>query len=80
MRSQLYHHLESLRQSTLKEQGGSFEERSLLGTPEMICEQVERFRQAGVTCCAGLYFVGNTVDETLAAMRLFAAKVMPNFP
>ena len=79
-RSQLYHHLESLRQSTLKEQAGSFDERSLTGTPEMICEQVERFRRAGVTCCAGLYFIGNTVDENIAAMRLFANRVMPNFP
>ena len=78
-RSQLYHHLESLRQSTLKEQTGSFDERSLMGTPEMICAQVDRFRKAGVTCCAGLFFIGSTVDENIAAMRLFAAKVMPNF-
>lgn len=79
-RSQLYHHLESLRQSTLKEQAGSFDQRSLLGTPEMVCEQVERFRRAGVTCCAGLYFMGSTVDENIAAMRLFASRVMPQFP
>ncbi len=78
-RSQLFHHLESLRESTLKEQAGSFDERSLIGTPERICERVEQYRRAGVTCCAGLYFVGTTVDETLAAMRLFAAKVIPDF-
>jgi hypothetical protein len=50
-----------------------------MGTPKMICEQVEGFRKDGVTRCAGLYFLGATVDQSIAAMRLFAAKVLPNF-
>jgi probable F420-dependent oxidoreductase len=78
--SQLYAHLASLRGSTLKDvDTGEYERVNLIGTPDGICRQVERYAAAGVDHLAGLLFVGNTVDEMLAQMRLFAQTVVAAF-
>lgn len=80
-KSQLYHHLVSLQQSTLK--GVSIDEyvtTNLVGTPGEICRRVEALEAVGVTHLCGLYFVGNTVDEMIDQMRLFGREVIPSFP
>jgi probable F420-dependent oxidoreductase len=75
-RSQLYAHLTSLSASTLKDQAGELESRNLVGTPEQVLEQVERYREAGVTTLAGLLFAARTVAETKDAMELFSKEVI----
>jgi probable F420-dependent oxidoreductase len=75
-RSQLYAHLTSLSASTLKDQAGELESRNLVGTPEQVLEQVERYRHAGVTTLAGLLFAARTIPETTDAMELFSKEVI----
>ena len=77
--SQLYKHMESLKQATLRGQRGGYEERSLMGTTEEICQQVRSYQQAGVTTLAALLFTEPTVDDTLESMETFAKQVIPNF-
>jgi probable F420-dependent oxidoreductase len=80
-RSQLYHHLVSLQQSTLRNVSiDEYMTTNLVGTPGQICEQVAALEAVGVTHLCGLYFVGNTVDEMLDQVRLFGREVLPNFP
>jgi probable F420-dependent oxidoreductase len=79
--SQLYEHLVSLQRSTLKDVDTSaYEAINLIGTPDEIRRRVARYAEAGVSHLCGLLFVGNTVDELLAQMRLFAETVIPAFP
>jgi probable F420-dependent oxidoreductase len=51
---------------------------SLQGTPDDVIEQVRAFEQAGVTHL-GVVFLGDSMDELLADMELFAERVMPAF-
>ena len=75
--SQLYAHLASLSGSTLKNVDTSEYERiNLIGTPESIRRQVAAYAEAGVDHLAGLLFVGNTVDEMIEQMQLFAETVV----
>jgi len=80
-RSQLYHHLVSLQQSTMK--GVAVDEymtTNLLGTPDDMSKQIEALQAVGVSHLCGLYFVGNTVDEMMDQVRMFAREVVPSFP
>jgi alkanesulfonate monooxygenase SsuD/methylene tetrahydromethanopterin reductase-like flavin-dependent oxidoreductase (luciferase family) len=80
-RSQVYHHLVSLQQSTLK--GVNIDEyltANLFGTPDDICRQVEQLEGLGASHLCGLIFVGNTVGEMLDQIRMFGREVIPNFP
>lgn len=80
-RSQVFHHLVSLQQSTLKGMAvEQFMTANLLGTPDDISRQIERLAQLGVSHLCGLIFVGNTVDEMLDQIRMFAQDVIPSFP
>jgi probable F420-dependent oxidoreductase len=77
--SQMAKHLESLRKSTLKEQGvHTNEEINLIGTPAEVVEKAHRLREAGVTHLLGLYFAVNEPAELLDQMELFATEVMPH--
>lgn len=78
-RTQLYAHMVSLSQSTLKGRQGGVAERNLIGSPDEICERVEQFREAGATTMAGLYFAANTVEETLEMMQEFSENVIARF-
>jgi probable F420-dependent oxidoreductase len=79
--SQLYKHMESLKKSTLKQQQtGGFEDRNLVGSPEEICERIRAYEKIGVTTCAGILFVANTVPEMQETIELFGREVIPNFP
>jgi len=76
-RSQLHSHMVSLSRSTLKDQTtGGLADRNLVGTPEQILEQIEQYRDAGVTTFAGLLFAVNTVSETEIAMDTFSRGVI----
>lgn len=75
--SGMYHHILSLKKSTLKDQDLSqVEEYNLIGTPQTILEKIDRFTAAGVTHFCSLVFSTNTVEETLDQMQWFAEAVM----
>lgn len=75
--SQMYHHLVSLRRSTLRNQDLSrIEENNLVGTPEQILAKIEKLEQAGVTHCAALNFISNTPTEMMEQMAYFKETVM----
>lgn len=78
--SQLFKHLVSLRDSTLRDSDMSrLTEGNLVGTPDEVCSRVAQYGRAGATHLSGLLFVGNTVDELLRGMRWFAQDVIPAF-
>lgn len=78
--SQMFKHLESLKQSTLKNQDlGTAEQRNLIGTPDTIGEQIEKYIDAGVTTFSALIFSNNKVDEMLESMQYFSEEVMSKF-
>jgi probable F420-dependent oxidoreductase len=78
--SWLYHHFQSLRQSTFKDQDLSGVENSnLIGTPTEIGEKLEQFIAAGCTYFPGLILSTSTMDETIDQMGQFAEEVMPRF-
>lgn len=75
--SGMYHHILSLKQSTLKDQDLSrVEEYNLIGTPDTILEKINQFTEAGVTHFCSLVFSTSTVEETLDQMQWFAEEVM----
>jgi probable F420-dependent oxidoreductase len=56
-----------------------FAARNLLGSPDEVRAQLHAFEQAGANH-VGLIFLGQTVDELLADLDLFAERVLPDFP
>ncbi|MDD4569730.1 MAG: LLM class flavin-dependent oxidoreductase [Tepidanaerobacteraceae bacterium] len=75
--SQVYKHLESLKQSTLKDQDtGEYGERNLIGTPDEIGERIKEYAEAGVTTFSALLFATNTVDEMIESMQFFSEEVI----
>ncbi len=80
--SQMYCHLVSLSQTTLKDQvsdGFSFEDIDLIGTCQEVIEHIGILQQIGVTHMAGLLFTASTVDEYVDQMQWFAEDVIPHF-
>jgi probable F420-dependent oxidoreductase len=79
-RSQIYEHLVSLQQSTLKGIDiSAYASVNLIGSIDEVSERVEAYRAAGADHLAGLLFAGNTVDEMLGQVELFANTVIPQF-
>lgn len=77
-RSQLFHHLVSLGQSTLRGVDASrHEQDNLVGTADEVAGKIEALRRVGVTHLCGLYFAGDSVDEMRSQIRRFARDVMP---
>lgn len=75
--SQVHKHLVSLKKSTLKgQQGGSFSERSLIGTPDEVLEQIHRYTAAGVTTFSAMLFADNTPAGFMESMQWFSEEVM----
>lgn len=75
--SQMYHHLISLRRSTLRGQDLSrIEENNLIGTPDQILAKISNLENAGVTHCAALNFISNTPSEMMEQMSYFRESVM----
>jgi len=79
-RSQLFHHLVTLQQSTLKDVSvDTYVTNNCIGTPDDVIAKVQQFRDAGATHLAGIYFAANDVEELRSQMRRFARDVMPAF-
>jgi probable F420-dependent oxidoreductase len=79
-RSQVYEHLLSLQQSTLRGFDiDSYVAMNLIGSVDEVCERIDRYRNAGADHLAGLLFAGNSVDEMIEQFRLFAEAVVPRF-
>jgi probable F420-dependent oxidoreductase len=77
-RSQMHHHLVSLRRSTLRDQAAlPMEEINLIGDPTSVIERAARLKEAGVTHFLGLYFAADAVEELLDQMQWFAEAVTP---
>ena len=78
--SQLWHHLQSLRKSTLKDQSLSdIASNNLVGTPQQVIDRIGVYQDAGVTHLAGIMFGVNSVRSFLNQMEQFATQVMPAF-
>ncbi|HMN11863.1 MAG TPA: TIGR03619 family F420-dependent LLM class oxidoreductase [Bellilinea sp.] len=78
-RSQLYEHLISLKQSTLKDQAGEdMVNINLVGTPAEVVEKAHALAKAGVTHLCGTYYCADDVQELKDQMQLFAEEVMPH--
>ena len=78
-RSQLYEHLISLKDSTLKDQAGiDLVEANLIGTPDEILEKVKKLEESGVTHLCGTYYCADTVAELKDQMQVFAEEVLPH--
>lgn len=75
--TQMYKHLMSLRQSTLRQQTAAMEDLNLIGGVDQVIEKAMRLREAGVTHLLGLYFAVDSVAELLDQMQLFAEEIMP---
>jgi probable F420-dependent oxidoreductase len=75
--SQMYRHLMSLRQSTLRQQAGAMEDFNLVGSLAAVVERAQQLEEAGVTHLLGLYFAANSVEEVLDQMQVFAEEVAP---
>lgn len=81
-KSQMYRHLLSLSQSTLKDQvsgGFEFEDIDLIGSSAEIREKIGSLQNIGVTHIAGMLFTANTVSEYLDQMQWFSEEVIPYF-
>lgn len=79
-RSQLFHHLVTLQQSTLKNVNiDSYVTNNCIGTPDDVISKVQDFRAAGATHLAGIYFAADNVEQLRSQMRRFAKDVMPAF-
>jgi probable F420-dependent oxidoreductase len=78
--SQLWHHLQSLRKSTLKDQSLSdIASNNLVGTPQQVIDRIGVYQDAGVNHLAGIMFGVNSVRSFLNQMEQFATHVMPAF-
>jgi alkanesulfonate monooxygenase SsuD/methylene tetrahydromethanopterin reductase-like flavin-dependent oxidoreductase (luciferase family) len=52
----------------------------LVGTPDTICENIERYADAGITqIITGTQFGHLSQEDVLGSIRLFAEAVIPNF-
>lgn len=79
-RSQVYEHLVSLQQSTLR--GISVDDyvrENLIGTPDEIRRRVEALQAVGVAELAGLIVVATTPSELLDQMGTIATEIIPAF-
>lgn len=55
-----------------------YERSNLLGTPDDVIERLRAYEQAGVSHL-GVVIIGDSMDELLADMEIFAERVLPSF-
>jgi len=78
-RSQMFKHLESLNQSTLKDQGErSHIETNIIGSVDDCIAQTQAYKDAGATHILGLYFAVNSVEELIDQAQIYAEEVIPH--
>jgi probable F420-dependent oxidoreductase len=76
--SQMYTHLVSLSNTTLKEQGSlTHEDINLIGAPDAVLEKVAKAKAAGATHLLGILFAANSVSELMDQMQAFAELIAP---
>ncbi len=79
-RSQMYKHMMSLKNSTLRDQDLSqVEDYNLIGTPSEIIEKINKLAAVGVTHCAAMNFISETPEEMMDQMEFFAQQVLFSF-
>lgn len=82
LKSLMYHHLKSLRTSTLKSLKSFDDEelikRNFVGNSEDIIRKIESYESIGVNHL-WFDFIANSVNELIEMMELFAAEVFPSF-
>ncbi len=75
--SQVYNHLRSLSDSTLRGRlNDDLTARNLVGSVEQVRDQIGRYVEAGVGTFAGLLFATDTPEETIEAMARFSEDVI----
>lgn len=78
--SQVFEHLESLGESTLKDQSiEAVVAENLIGDPDEVIETVERYLDAGVEHFPAIIFAADDVDGLVGQFETFAETVMPSF-
>ena len=77
--TQMYKHIVSLKETTLKNQQGDAKDIALIGSVETVKERIGAYIDAGVTTFAAMLFSTNTVPEMLEMMQLFSEEIMPEF-
>ena len=76
-KSQLFHHMESLKKSTLKNQDASdYSSRNLIGTPEDVMEIISQYAEAGVNTFSALLFADNSLESFMESMQQFSEDIM----
>jgi probable F420-dependent oxidoreductase len=74
--SQIFTHMRSLSESTLKGRQADLTERNLIGSPDDVLEQVQRYADAGATTLSALLFAANDVPQTLEQMQEFSESII----
>lgn len=74
--SQIFTHMRSLSESTLKGRQADLTERNLIGSPDDVLEQVQRYADAGATTLSALLFAANDVPRTLEQMQEFSESII----
>ena len=78
-KSQMYHHLISLKASTLKDQAGmDLVGINLVGNSEEVIAKAKELEEAGVNHLCGTYFCADSLEELKDQMEIFAKEVMPH--
>lgn len=78
--SQVFEHMRSLIQSTLKDQ--EFDELvdvTLVGDPTEIIEKIDRYHEVGVNHFPAIMFAANDVEELVRNLKVFSETVLPSF-
>ncbi|TKA04780.1 LLM class flavin-dependent oxidoreductase [Actinacidiphila oryziradicis] len=74
--SQIFTHMRSLSESTLNSRQADLTERNLIGSPDDVLEQVQRYADAGATTLSALLFAANDVPQTLEQMQEFSESII----
>ncbi len=78
-KSQMYHHLVSLKGSTLKDlDSDALINSNLVGNPEEVIKKIKVLEEAGVKHLCGTYFCADSFSELKDQMDIFAKEVMPH--
>jgi probable F420-dependent oxidoreductase len=79
-KSQVYEHLRSLSNSTLKDQSmEKIIQANLIGNPERIIEALEEYQKVDVTHFPAIIFAANSVEKLIDQMRIFSEEVIQSF-
>ncbi len=77
--SNLYTHLATLDQSTLKDRVNDLLDRNIIGSIDEVIERISVLEQAGMTHCAAMVFPSSCITEYIDQMDEFAEFIMYKF-